>query len=188
MAFEGNPAEDAASNVEREREHVAALRREHAHVTEPAKKAELAARLARLGHDPNENSLTGNPVPERQSPPKATAAEVRDYDVNRMAAEARGTTVGADKHMPIGVESDKLPGDQEMFDHGSGERVMKSPGEQEHGSTDASVDNDEVSAEHESAPDVEQAGEHAPQTNEVTGVKPDTISPRVKPRYSAKNK
>src|ERR1700750_2544137 len=84
LMYRGIEAEDEVQRKQAVKEQLAALKRAYAHSTEPAKRAELAARLARMGEDPNENSLTGNPVPERQSPPKATgAADTPDTDFNR---------------------------------------------------------------------------------------------------------
>src|ERR1700750_730361 len=94
--FDGNSEEDRKQIKAREKEEVAALKRAHAHTTEPAKRAELANRLALLGHDTNKYSQLGNPVPERQSPPKATADAAPDMDVNKAAAKARGVKVGGD--------------------------------------------------------------------------------------------
>src|ERR1700755_1646967 len=87
LMYRGIEAEDEEQRKQAVKEQLAALKRAHAHTTEPAKRAELANRLARMGEDPNENSLTGNPVPERQSPPKATAARTPDTAFKRLASE-----------------------------------------------------------------------------------------------------
>jgi hypothetical protein len=115
MEYEGNPEEDIKQVKQREKEELAALKRKYASTTDPAKRAELANRLATMGHDPNKDSRLGNPVPERQSPPKATAdAAPRGHaDMRR---ELKLT-----EPAPIGVESDKMPGDQEMYNHETGE-------------------------------------------------------------------
>lgn len=110
---------------EREKEELAALKRKYAHTTDSAKRAELANRLARMGHDPNEDSLLGNPVPDRKSPPKATVADIPDMDPNKAAAEARGVS-------PENMDAwgGKSPGDQEMYNHETGKWSVTPIGEQ----------------------------------------------------------
>ena len=118
---------------EAEEAQVSALKRKLAHTTDHAKRAELNNRLARMGHDPNEDSLTGDPVPERKSPPRQTADAPPDTDFNKAAAKARdgGKGMSTEEPIPVGVESDKLPGDQEFKNFESGEREAKSAGEQD---------------------------------------------------------
>lgn len=134
LMYRGIQEEDEKERRQAEKEQLAALRRAHKMTTEPAKKAELANRLAMMGHDPNDDSKLGNPVPDRQSPPKATADAAPDMDVNKAAGEARGLKMmEASEPRPIGVDSDKLPGDQEMFNHDTGERTTDvTPGTQAH--------------------------------------------------------
>lgn len=121
--FRGNKEEDRAQAEEMTKEEIAALKRKLAHTTDSAKRAEINARLARHGEDPNEDSLRGNPVPDRKSPPKATADASPDLDANKAATKARG---GKPQVMDRGY------GQQEMINHDTGEwSIDNEPGHQD---------------------------------------------------------